>query len=413
MNINIGQTINNASAIVINKAIRSAMYSILPLILLFACKPPNIQISWNFDRGSIGELVEVEPGHFKGNTKHWLKRDSIGDQYYWFYFKLDHVRDKEVTIELNELIGVYRENPHVVYTDYTQPVYSYDQQNWQRIGNVEYDSASYTFKFSHTFGQEPVWIAYAHPYPTSRLQSLLEKIEPSEFTEIKNIATTRQGREVPLIKITDPQIPDASKRNILIIALQHAGEDAGGYMAEGMIDFLISDNEEAKKARAKYNYMVVPMMNPDGIYNGTSRYNMEMEDLNNIWLNDKKAQPEVTGVKNWVASWYAAEKEIDLFIDIHNHSQFHQYHVFIFQDHDQDSLVTIMDNYWPIRIWHSEFEGSSCAYFHRQGIPSGTIELSQSHLEDGKYLGIDDYHSYGMGTVKALTAYFEDDGIYQ
>jgi hypothetical protein len=125
-------------------------------------------------------------------------------------------------------------------------------------------------------------------------------------------------------------------------------------------------------------------------------------------LNDEKAQPEVTGVKDWVDSWYAAGNEIDMFIDIHNHSQFHQYHVFIFQDHKQDSLVTLMDKYWPIRIWHSDFEGSSCSYFHQKGIPSGTIELSQSHLDDGKYLGIEDYLSYGRGTVVALNEFFKD-----
>ena len=149
-------------------------------------------------------------------------------------------------------------------------------------------------------------------------------------------------------------------------------------------------------------------MNPDGTYNGTSRYNIEMEDLNNIWLDDSKAQPEVTGVKKWVDSWYSKGNEIELFIDIHNHSQYHQYNVMIFQDHSLDSLVTVMDKYWPIRVWHSEFKGSSCAYLFRQGIPSGTVELSQSHLADGKYLTIEDYLSFGKGTVIALNEYYSE-----
>jgi hypothetical protein len=377
-------------------------------ILVYSCTESSIELSSDFDRGSLGDLVEERPGYFKGNTIHWLKRDSIGDQYYWFYFKADNIKDKALNFELNDLIGVYRGTPHLVYTDYTQPVYSYDQKNWKRIRNVKYDSASHTFQFSEQFDNEPVWVAYAHPYPTSRLQSVLEKIKTSEFVEVENIATTKEGRDVTLIKITNTQIPDADKKNILIMALQHAGEDAGGYMAEGLINFLISDDKEAKSARDRFSYMIIPIMNPDGTYNGTSRYNMEMEDLNNIWLDDEKAQPEVTGVKDWVASWYADGKEIDMFIDIHNHSQFHQYHVFIFQDHNQDSLVTLMDKYWPIRIWHSEFKGSSCSYFHNKGIPSGTIELSQSHLDDGKYLDIEDYLSYGKGTVIALSEFFTE-----
>ena len=177
-------------------------------------------------------------------------------------------------------------------------------------------------------------------------------------------------------------------------------------MAEGLINFLISDDAEAKKARQEFNYLIVPMMNPDGIFNGTSRYNMQMEDLNNIWLDDEKVQPEVTGIKNWVESWTANGNEVDLFIDIHNHSQFHRYNVLIFQDNNLDSLVTIMNKHWPIRLWHSEFKGSSCDYFFQKGIPGGTIELSQSHLSDGKYLKIEDYHLFGKGTVLALNEFF-------
>ena len=273
---------------------------------------------------------------------------------------------------------------------------------------MKYDSASFTFQFSQHFIKEPVWIAYAHPYPTSRLKSVIDNIRASEFVQIENIAKTDQGRNVTLIRITDTQVPDHNKKNILILALQHAGEDAGGYMAEGLINFLVSDDKEAMKAREKFNYIIVPMMNPDGTYNGTSRYNMQMEDLNSIWLNDNKAQPEVMGVKGWIASWNAGGNNIDLFIDIHNHSQQHQENRFIFPDHNLDSLAIVMGKHWPFRSLHSEFKGSSNDYFHKKGIPSGTVELSQSHLADGKYLEIEDYFSFGKGTVVALNEYFEN-----
>jgi len=252
-----------------------------------------------------------------------------------------------------------------------------------------------------------VWIAYAHPYPTSRLNSVIDGVKTSEFVQIENIAKTKEGRDVTLLSITDFQIPAENKINIMILALQHAGEDAGGFMAEGLIDFLVSDDAEAIIARKYFNYMIVPMMNPDGIYNGTSRYNMNMEDLNNVWLNDDKVQPEVSGVKNSVESWYADGNEIDLFLDIHNHTQFHRYNVFVLQDHSLDSMAMVMDKHWPIRSWHSEFKGSSCGWSFGKGIPSSTIELSQSHLDDGKYLTIEDYLSFGKGTVIALNEYYD------
>ncbi len=386
------------------------LYNILYLYLvasLGGCSSGDIKISHDFDHGSIGDLKETEPGSYEGSTRHWLKRDSIGDQYYWFYFKADHIRDKEVSFVLQDLVGVYRRNPHLVYTDYTQPVYSYDQESWERIGNVAYDSASHTFRFSHLFQEEPVWIAYAHPYPLHRLISLVSSIRDNEFVTIETLAQTMENRGVELITITDPDIPDEAKKTIFLMAMQHAGEDAGTYLLEGMIQFLLSDDEKAKTMREKFIYKLIPLMNPDGVFNGTTRYNMEMEDLNNIWLNDEKMQPEVAGVKRWVDSWYAGGKEIDLFLDVHNHSQFYTYNVFIFNDHSLDTLVTFMNDYWPARIWHSEFEGSSCAYFYREGIPCGTIELTQSYVVENDYLTIEDYHGYGKGVALGIFDYFE------
>ena len=378
-------------------------------LIIVSCSSREIRLSQNFEHGSLGEMEEVEPGYFKGSTTHWLKRDSIGDQYYWFYFRADGAAGRSLKVELQDLIGVYRGNPHIVYTDDTQPVFSYDQENWDRISDVSYDSASDTFIFTETFDRDPVWIAYAHPYPWSRLEQLVEKIQAHPYATTNTIAETAEERPIRLITIADPQAEEINKKTVLIMALQHAGEDAGGFLAKGLINYLISGDPGAKQAREKFIFHIIPMMNPDGIVNGISRYNTAMEDLNNIWLNDEKAQPEVTGVKNWVDRWYEEGNTIDLFIDVHNHTQFHNYHAFIFQDHSLDSLVTVMNDHWPIRIWHSEFEGSSCAWFFRQGIPSGTIELSQSKVGDGPYLTIEDYLDYGAGTVKGIVAFFENN----
>jgi hypothetical protein len=390
---------------------KQVYHLLLPVFFgsLLSCSSSDIKLSHDFDHGSLGKMEEISTGYFQGNTKHWIKRDSIGDQYYWFYFKADHVKDRILTIVLNDLIGVYRGDPHLVYTNYTEPVYSYDQENWQRIAEVDYDSASHTFVVTQSFDQNPVWIAYAHPFPFSRLLQLMARISDREYATVQNLSSTAEGREIRMVSITDPDVPDEGKKNILIMAMQHAGEDAGGYLVEGLINFLLSEDPEAQQARENFIYHIIPMMNPDGIFNGITRYNSAMEDLNNIWLDNSKAQPEVNGVKAWVNQWLATGKKIDLFIDVHNHSQFHTYHVFIFQDHGLDSLVTAMEPYWPIRIWHSEFEGSSCAWFFRQGIPSGTIELSQSRIGEGPYLTIDDYSHYGEGTVTGISDYFREE----
>ena len=377
------------------------------LVLAFsACNPSAIIISHDFDHGSLGETQEIRPGYFQGTTAHWVKWDSIGDQYYWFYYRADRVKDQNLTFTLENMRGIYRGNPHLIFSDETQPVFSYDQATWQRIEDVSYDTAQHTFTFSQTFNQDSVWIAYAHPYPISRYEKFITSLAGKPFIELEKIASSTEERDIWLISITDPGIPEDNKKTIFLMALQHAGEDAGGFFAEGMVHYLLSDSPGAKEVREQFIFKVVPMMNPDGIFHGVTRYNAQGEDLNNIWINSNRKQPEVAGVKSWVEDWYAGGKTIDLFIDVHNHTQFHKYNVFIFEDHSLDSLVTHMQNHWPTRIWHSTFKGSSCGWFLKQGIPSGTIELTQSKLEDGPYLTIEDYQAYGSGTAKGIHDYF-------
>ena len=375
--------------------------------VIISCSSREVELTSNFDHGSIGNIHEIEPNYFRGSTRHWLKRDSIGDQYYWFYFKAEDVANQELTFELHDLEGVYRGNPHIVYTGYTQPVYSYDQVNWGRIQKVSYDSALKKLTFSHKFKSKPVWIAYAHPYPVKRLQTYINSLKQNPYAATEEIAKTKEGRSVSLVTITDIDIPNHDKKTIFLMAMQHAGEDAGSYYLEGLINFLLSNDEKASLARKHFVFKVIPMMNPDGVFNGTSRYNMEMEDLNNIWLTEEKMQPEVKGVQEWVGRWYKEGNEIHLFLDIHNHTQLHTYNVFLFADNSLDSLGITMDKYWPTRIWHSEPKGSAQAYFLLNEIPSGSVELTQSFSEEGDYLTISDYHSYGAGTVIGLLDYYK------
>jgi hypothetical protein len=385
------------------------MKNILYLFLclgIVSCTDPVIQISSDFDHGSIGNLEEWRSGHFRGSTVHWLKRDSIGDQYYWFYFKVKQDRPQKLTFELENLEGVYRGKPHVIYSEYTQPVFSYDQKSWNRIESVNYDSAAKSLKFSYEFESSPVWIAYAHPYPYERLVSFISSISGKKFVNIEEISKTKEGRGLELISITDPQFGSHEKKTVFLIAMQHSGEDASTFYLEGLINFLLSEDEDAARARRHFDFKLIPMMNPDGVFHGTSRYNAEMEDLNNIWFSEEKMQPEVEGVQRWFKNIRDAGRDIDLFVDVHNHTQFYTYNVFLFNDSSMDILRTVINKHWPSRIWHSEPVGSAHAYFVANGIPGASLELTQSFSEAGAYLDIADYHHYGAQTVRGLLEYY-------
>ncbi|MCH7974095.1 MAG: hypothetical protein IH949_09460, partial [Bacteroidetes bacterium] len=183
----------------------------------------DVIISSNFDRGSIDTLTEIAPNYFKGKTKHWIKADGIGDQFYWFNFRMDNVKNKKVTIELTDLVGVYRGNPATLYLDDTYPVFTYDQINWGRITDVTYDSNAHIFTFSKIYEQDSVWVAYAHPYSVTRKNEFLSRIKDNQYVTVDSIGASRQNRSIDLITITDPSIAKAGKKVVFIDGIQHAG----------------------------------------------------------------------------------------------------------------------------------------------------------------------------------------------
>lgn len=360
-----------------------------------------MEIHSDFDRGSIGALTETKPGHFVGPTKHWIKAAGIGNQYYWFCFRLDGVAGRTLTIVLTDLEGLYRGEPHEVYTNSTQPVVSYDQETWSRITNVRYDPAGHTFQFTHRYDRNTAWVAYAHPYPLAKKEAYLLSIAGSRHVRIEPLGSSREGRPIELVTITDFSTGDEGKKVVFVTGLVHAGEDCSGYFVQGMIDYLLSDEPKALEAGKKTIFKIVPMVNPDGMYRGISRYTAEMEDASAQW---SQADPvaEVACVKNWLADWLAA-KPIDVVIDVHSHGQVNPQNIAYVPADILSGFVNGLAKHWPVSRSVHAFSGSLAEHaYNQKGIPAITLELTQSHIGDGNYLDIGDYLSYGAATVKAM-----------
>ena len=374
----------------------------------------QIRVFSDFDRASVGSLKQISGSAFEGQTMHWIKKDRIGNQYYWFYFKIAPVKGKKLTFEFDNMIGTYRSKPHEIYSDYTQPVISYNNKDWQRITDVRYDDKEKSFSFTVSFQQDTAWIAYAHPYSFSRGEHLLDSIRSNKFVKLDGEGKSSGGRSVRMIEITDKMTAGENKKKILITSLQHAGEDCGGYFMEGIINKLLSDDPEAKKIRRDFIFYLIPVMNPDGLFQGCTRYNTNMEDLNSEWDDDMTdtsnlpVEPEVEFVKKWVKSYYDHGNKIDLFIDVHSHGQKGKSNGLCVEADSLAALTSQTNKYWKLdNVKQNDFTGSAGWFFnHHWHVPSATLELTQSTCGENNYLDINDYRFYGSSFVRAVYDYF-------
>ena len=72
---------------------------------------------------------------------------------------------------------------------------------------------------------------------------------------------------------------------ILITARVHPGESTSSFCFEGLVKFLTSKKDyRAYLLRKRFHFLLVPMLNPDGVYSGMFRWDPSTnQDLNRVY----------------------------------------------------------------------------------------------------------------------------------
>uniref|UniRef100_A0A8C4X8U4 AGBL carboxypeptidase 4 n=1 Tax=Erpetoichthys calabaricus TaxID=27687 RepID=A0A8C4X8U4_ERPCA len=102
----------------------------------------------------------------------------------------------------------------------------------------------------------------------------------------------------------------------------HPGESPASFVCQGLIDFLVSSHPVARVLRDHVIFMVVPMLNPDGVYLGNYRCSLMGFDLNRHWQDPSSwAHPTLHAVKQLIVKMSKDSRvSLDFYIDVHAHS---------------------------------------------------------------------------------------------
>jgi hypothetical protein len=273
----------------------------------------NVSINWSFDEGSLDNYSCSDT---KCNLTLKSDNGAIGtnQQYLWMYFDIFNVSGKSITYNITNIND--SDNPIFWETATAYPVYACNKSNinnWTRITTKNWATPYYSFTLNTTCNN--ISIATYYPYSYQSHLNFLNTINSSGFVTQISLGNSVQGRPLDLIRITNPNISNASKQVIFIIAGQHASETYGLYSAEGIISFLInSTNSTAELIRNNSIFYVVPMINPDATYNGRSRGTITDYDMNREW--DSTNVLEVNLTRNYINALNLS-LGVDMFIDLH------------------------------------------------------------------------------------------------
>ncbi|MFN4112236.1 MAG: M14 family zinc carboxypeptidase, partial [Ignavibacteria bacterium] len=173
-------------------------------------------------------------------------------------------------------------------SDATRPMYSYDNKNWIRFTELESPRRNV---FSKVFTEDSVYVAYYVPYTVNQLYEKINQLNNNPFVKIDTIGFSEQNRPLIILTLTDFTVSDSQKIFIWTHGRTHPSETPSSYHLDGMINYFISENDVAAFLRTKIKWIVLPFINPDGVFLGKSRVNANNIDLERSWNLTQQQTP--------------------------------------------------------------------------------------------------------------------------
>ena len=127
-----------------------------------------------------------------------------------------------------------------------------------------------------------------------------------------------------MLWITDHASPAEAVNARPVVAISarvHPGESNASWMMQGIIDYLTGRSAEADALRRHCLFLIVPMLNPDGVICGNYRCSLAAVDLNRRWARpSSKLHPTVHALKKLLLRLHVRQP-VAIYVDLHGHSR--------------------------------------------------------------------------------------------
>ena len=242
------------------------------------------------------------------------ERDSPNRAAGHIHFRVVGRPGARITLEFRNMDNVWNGRPGSVAGELKTVAISPDGQAWTTVPTDALPGNR--VRVTLTMPGPSLFVARMQPYRLSDLDRLLAIVRASPHASITTIGQTVQGRSLEIIRIvTEPGV-----RRVFVRARAHPWEAGSNWVAQGLIERLLRDDDEARAWRERYVLYILPMANKDGVARGLTRFNANGRDLNRNWDTpaDPQLTPENAALERWLEGMIAAGRKPDLAIELHN-----------------------------------------------------------------------------------------------
>ena len=223
----------------------------------------------------------------------------------WYAFKLWTEKQQDIYLSLK-------------YSGYSHryvPKLSNDGISWQAFDTtlIVVDTIAKTATFRITVPTDTLWISAQELITSGYYRKWEDKIAALPFVKKKTIGRTSEGRPVNELWVSENE---KRKDFIVLIGRQHPPEVTGFFALKAFVETVLGDSETAKEFREKYNALIIPLVNPDGVDKGHWRHNIKGVDLNRDWVEFNQLEPRA--ITNTITQVVEHDHNLKFFIDFHS-----------------------------------------------------------------------------------------------
>jgi hypothetical protein len=224
----------------------------------------------------------------------------------WYSFQLWSTSPRKVYINIKYSEGKHRYLPKL----------SSDGKNWENINASNIKPVGNNVQLELNLSKDTLWVAGQELFSTEHLNSWLTDIQDkSSEVEVKSYGKSTLDRDLYTATLFEPT--KTNKELIVLMSRQHPPEITGQQAFLHFVDRLLQKDALTAAFKEKYQVMLFPMQNPDGVDLGHWRHNVGGVDLNRDW--DKYNQPENRQMAEYLIG-YASKNQSKVIIGLDFHS---------------------------------------------------------------------------------------------
>ena len=196
------------------------------------------------------------------------------------------------------------------------PKLSKDGQTWTSADSSNLGKFKNNEMLTLKISSDTTWVSAQELFTEQELNNWLKELSlKNQMVSIGNAGKSKLNRDLKYF-----EIGEKSKKNkdlIVLFSRQHPPEVTGQFALTAFVNGILKTSKIQKDFFSKYNVLVFPMLNPDGVALGHWRHNVGGIDLNRDWAEYN--QPENKAVSDFVKKYAEANKNrVVLGLDFHS-----------------------------------------------------------------------------------------------